>query len=92
MANKHPAKKLFGEEESMEPNANFGEKPINVHDDMSLMNTGKNSDEPSVSKSGGSSSDVSSVSVGNEVPVQMVTNTSTKSFCKKNTVKGIKII
>jgi hypothetical protein len=46
MVNKHPAKKLFGEEESMEPNANFGEKPINVHDDMSLMKSGKDFDEP----------------------------------------------
>jgi hypothetical protein len=40
MANKHPAKKLFGEEESMEPNEKVGEKPINVHDDMSLMKSG----------------------------------------------------
>ncbi len=82
MVNKHPAKKLFGEEESMDSNANFGEKLINVHDDMSLMKSGKNSDEPSVSKSGGSSSDMSLVSDGNEVPVQMATNTSTKSFRK----------
>jgi hypothetical protein len=36
----------------------------------------------SVRKSGGSSSDMSSVSDGNEVPVQMATNTFTKSFRK----------
>ncbi len=95
MSNKDTAKKLFGEEDSMEPNANCGEKPINVHDDMSFMKSGENSDEPSVSKSGVSSSDMGSVGDGNEVLVQKATNMSTKSYCKKNIeiiVKGIKII